>query len=202
MNMKLIDKQLKKGIHPKFNRLTIISFDHQHTKTGKKFYLCQCDCGNQKVIVGYSVVEGITKSCGCLQKEINIQRSTSHGCSYTITYSKWAGIRNRCLNPNDKQYPNYGGRGIKICNRWLNFENFLEDMGECPEHLEIDRIDNNGDYEPENCRWTTHLNNVNNKRVTIFIIYNGEEISISNAARKYNIRRGALYARIMILKRQ
>lgn len=158
----------------KFYRLTAIKY------LGNRKWLFQCDCGRQTTVVASQVKNGNTMSCGCLHAELlrhrTIVRNTTHGKSKTSEYRTWAGIIARCLNPNDKNYKDYGGRGIKVCDRWLNsFENFLADMGSRPtiKHS-VDRIDVNGDYCPENCRWATPKEQCNNKRTNIRVAYNGK----------------------------
>lgn len=126
-------------------------------KNCNKRFLCRCNCGREKEIDAYRLRNGQSKSCpNC--------RIKTHGMSYTDTFKIWAGILRRCLNPNFKAYKYYGGRGIKVCDAWLKFENFYKDMGDRPMNLQIDRIDNDGNYEPGNCRWVTSLvNNLNRK---------------------------------------
>jgi predicted SprT family Zn-dependent metalloprotease len=122
------------------------------------FYLCICDCGTQKLISGNRLNNGQANKCPRC-------RVKTHGMSYTSTFKIWIGILRRCSNKNFKAYKYYGGRGITICNRWLKFENFLEDMGARPSGLQIDRINNNGNYEPGNCRWVTAAVNHSNRNV-------------------------------------
>jgi hypothetical protein len=132
-------------------------------------YLCLCDCGNEVLTSGNRLRSGEVRSCGCLIRE----SITTHGMSKTRTYRIWAGMKSRCLNPNEEAYERYGGRGITVCDRWLNsFENFLEDMGEAPEGLTIERKNGAQGYSPDNCRWATYQEQGENKSNNFWITVN------------------------------
>lgn len=129
-----------------------------------------CNCGNKKYIRLDHLNSGKIKSCGCYYKESRKNITVKHGhnrsltTGKTITYNSWQNMRKRCMNPKSIQFKDYGGRGIKICDDWNKFENFLRDMGERPIGMSIDRINVNGNYEKNNCKWSTRLEQANNKR--------------------------------------
>jgi hypothetical protein len=162
-----------------FDRLQVIQF-YGIAKNGKARWECLCICGNKIVVVGSQLVEGKTRSCGCLQREVAkrlvINMNSTHGMTNTRLFRIWSGMKTRCLNPKSKDYPNYGGRGITICERWLeSFENFKEDMYESYlKHVEefgekdtsIERIEVMGNYDPANCQWATIKEQNRNTRVT------------------------------------
>lgn len=141
---------------------------------GKSAWLCNCDCGLQKSVIGQNLVKGKTRSCGCLQKSEQSARitksNTVHGHNkagrgnQSPTWTSWSSMKKRCNMKSHISYPNYGGRGISVCERWDVFENFLADMGERPSGKTLDRKDVNGNYTPENCRWATLSEQQKNKR--------------------------------------
>jgi hypothetical protein len=146
----------------KFNRLTVIKLVG---KQGRSYmYLCKCDCGAEKVLRGANVSAGHTKSCGCLHREKNLRLSHARRRNWSPTYQSWTAMRRRVTNPNHQSYKNYGGRGISITESWRTFENFLFDMGPRPGGTTLDRINNNGNYEPGNCRWANVSQQNYNKR--------------------------------------
>ena len=132
------------------------------------WWLCICDCGKQTTVRGTVLRRNDTKSCGCSMHETKIKHGhhRRHNGRHTPspTYISWAGMLTRCRNSKQRCYTNYGGRGITVCKRWLTFKNFLADMGERPAGLTLDRINNDGNYEPKNCRWATLKEQRNNQR--------------------------------------
>lgn len=155
----------------KFGRLTVTK--HSHRKGAHQFWLCRCDCGNDKAVRTDHLQQGRVRSCGCLHKELASKRAATHRLSGTVMHRLWLGMHNRCRNPNEPGYKNYGGRGIDVCERWRTFENFLADMGPRPsDDHSIERIDNDRGYEKSNCRWATNKQQCNNqrrnKRITAF----------------------------------
>jgi len=152
------------AINDRIGSLLILEFLKEQDYNKKPYALCKCDCGNVTAIPLSNLRrQRKTKSCGCLQRPKAKQAKTTHGQFYTPTYKVWHNMIQRCTNPNIFQYKYYGGRGIIVCERWRSFENFLYDMGEKPENLTIERVNTNGNYEPQNCKWATMKEQVNNR---------------------------------------
>ena len=167
-----------------YGRLTVLSFaGHSSHKRPLPQWHCECECGQSITVVGPHVKNGNTLSCGCLRKEVAKQRATSHGRKTSRTYQVWQGMKARTTNPNNGHYHVYGGRGIEVCDEWFNsFETFLKDMGEAPEGLSIDRIDNDGHYEPSNCRWATPQQQSRNHSRNVWLEANGVRKCLSDWA--------------------
>lgn len=189
----------------RFGRLVCIKPVGRYEKNRSIIWQCKCDCGNVVEVVRGSLVSGKTRSCGCLQKEKATEACKSrtiHGFgAQKLTgsglYKSWAHMKERCLNSNNQNYKYYGGRGIKVCKKWLTFNGFREDMERSYKRgLCIERIDNNGDYEPSNCRWANRVEQNNNKRNNRLITCHGETMTVAQWARKTGIAYKTIINRI------
>lgn len=184
----------------RFGRLTVL-YRGQSNKWNAPRWMCLCDCGQKKLIEGSSLKNGSTKSCGCLHNEGN---NTKHGHSIrgkeTTTYKSWKNMNQRCNNPNHIYYHHYGGRRITVCKRWMKFENFLEDMGECPPRHTIEREKNREGYCRKNCRWATRTEQQRNKRNNLYITHKDKTQLLIEWAEETGIPYKILWDRIYKLK--
>lgn len=180
-----------------FGRLSVISFDHMESK-GRSYWLCECSCGKRVVARRDQLLSGHTTSCGCYAIDNTRERATKHGLSNERLYDIWRAMRYRCRNETDSRYFRYGGRGIKVCDEWNDFETFYNwamQNGYEP-NLSIDRIDNDGDYCPENCRWVNDITQANNKCTNRNVEYNGVTHTVSEWARLFGVHKETLRYRI------
>lgn len=178
----------------RFGKLTVIA--EAGLYMGRRVvWRCLCDCGRETVARGDCLRSGVTKSCGCLRKEL----PTTHGLTDSPEYHSWCSMKGRCLNPNDQEARNYSERGITVCDRWLSsFEAFYEDMGPRPSPTHsLDRYpDKDGNYEPDNCRWATATEQVRNRRVTLTVNVAGKDVSLAEAAKTAGVKYGTAWARV------
>lgn len=183
-----------------FGRLTVVGFAGFRRRM-RPYWHCRCACGAEKDVCGESLVGGDTRSCGCLKLEGLSKRTTTHGQASqrrrTREYKCWGCMISRCTNPNDTGYKNYGGRGITVCDRWLNsFENFFSDMGTCPPKHTIERRDNSKGYDSDNCCWSTKKEQCRNTRHNRYLTFLGETRCVSEWAEILGISQKTLTARL------
>ena len=164
-------------------------------------WICRCDCGVEKKVADWFLIHGKTRSCGCLVVSTNRRLRLRHGHAsngHSPEYQAWNHARNRCYNPNDPRYPMYGGRGITMCERWLDsFDNFLSDMGVKPDSkLTLDRKDNDGNYDPQNCRWATRKAQASNTTRNHLLTVEGKTKTISEWSAESGLKTGTIWARV------
>ena len=181
----------------RFGRLRVVKQVGISRQNRSILWECVCDCGNIKITDTSHLNSGVTRSCGCLFKEVVSNLKFKHGGTKTREYYVWQGMKHRCFNQNDKEYKNYGGRGITVCDRWRNsFENFLHDMGNVPRGMSIERINNEKNYSPENCKWATRKEQANNKRNNVKLKFGGASYGINDVAELTNINRKCIENRV------
>ncbi len=171
----------------RFGRLVVLSRVHRGDKRNS-YWLCRCDCGKTTEVSRCSLIQGHTTSCGCWKREHSGYCNKRHGLTDTVEHNTWMRIRARCENIDHPKYPIYGARGISVCKRWQIFENFLADMGKRPEgYTSIDRKENDGNYEPGNCRWSTAPEQCRNRRDSVLLTYKGETLNYIDWARRLGV---------------
>lgn len=176
-----MSRQPKNRLHQRFGRLVVVdSIYVRGLGTGWK---CLCDCGEEIYASGSNLDTGNTQSCGCLDRE----RRITHGKTKSRVYVIWKAMRRRCQNPKAFEFKNYGGRGITVCERWQTFENFFADMGDPPDGYSIERNDNDGNYEPSNCRWASYKEQLNNTRSNRFLEAFGKRQTLTQWSEELNI---------------
>lgn len=189
-------------LNKRFYRLKVIK--KEPSLKGFVLWQCLCDCGNIITVRGVNLVNNNTKSCGCYKNE-KLEKSgeatrfkVTHGATGKASKLVWDGMIARCTKPTTKNYHNYGGRGIKVCERWHTYENFALDMGEPPEGLTLERKDNNGNYSPDNCVWATDTEQGRNKRNNRLLTYKGETKCVTAWAEELKVNPKTLYTRIYL----
>lgn len=199
-------------ISRRFGRLTVIGIEGVHTTpcgTKRRMWRCRCDCGKESVVAENNLKNGSTKSCGCWKANGLRQYNTKHGGSNDRLYGIWKNMKRRCNSKNDKRYDTYGGKGIKVCNEWNDsyqsfkdwaYANGYNDSAEFQE-CTLDRIDNNGDYEPNNCRWVDKVVQANNTSKNHYIEFNGTKMTIAEFARIMKISKNQAWYYIDKLER-
>lgn len=182
----------------RFGRLVAVERDYS-VESRKAHWICECDCGNKKTVRGDSL--GKVNSCGCLKEEqdkANLTANHTHKMSGSKLYQAWTGMKQRCYNPNNQKYKNYGERGIRVCAEWKEDSNtFIEwalNNG-FSENLTLDRIDVNGDYEPNNCRWITNQEQCENRTTNVLVSYNGDTITLKRYAQLTGKNYGTMVSR-------
>lgn len=174
-----------------FGRLLVVSRAPNSPRNATRWN-CICACGNKRIAVGGCLKNGTWQSCGCLRDE----KLRTHGLSKHPLWSTWRLMNERCYKPSDQAYERYGGRGIKVCERWKNsIQSFIDDMGQKPPGSQLDRINNDGDYCPENCRWATPTTQANNRRSNSIIFYKGRAQTIMEWSRELGMSRRNISAR-------
>lgn len=186
----------------KFNKLTVIEECKERTKNGTKIYKCLCDCGNYTNVIGTQLRNGMTKSCGCLRVEISGQNNTAHRKTNTRLYNIYRGMIQRCYNKNNKDYKYYGQCGVSVYGDWRNdfmsFYNWSMNNG-YKDNLTIDRIDVNGNYEPNNCRWVSQYEQQNNRTNNLIVFYNNKKQTLTKWIKELNLKNSysTIYKRLV-----
>jgi hypothetical protein len=188
----------------RYGNMVVTNLSHRY-KRSDWYWLCKCDCGNEFYAVGSNIQKGDHKSCGCYRKKVTSEKFKTHGDSDTRFFNIWCQMRNRTSKKTNPRYADYGGRGINVCERWLDYDNFKADMYESygahmkmygEKNTTIDRIDNDSNYEPGNCRWSTYAEQNRNRRNIRRLEYNGQLYCLTDLARKCCISRGTLTSRL------
>jgi len=192
-------KRIKDISGMRFGMLSVVKMNGRVTSpcgSIKTTYLCLCDCGKKTTTKRSNLVNGYTKSCGCYLK-IAPKEKAIHNLTGTRIYKCWSNMKTRCTNENNKHFDSYGGRGISVCKEWSSsFVKFHEDMGDMPKNKTIDRIDVDGDYSKENCRWATIKTQSRNKRNTRYVKFGGLEKSLSDWCEEFGLNYYTTHSRL------
>lgn len=186
----------------RYGNLVVTGWSHSEYRSSRhgsyQFWMCKCDCGNSTIVLANNLVKGNTKSCGCKSSRLSFgDRNTTHGMTATPTYNSWRAMKDRCYCISHIEYKRYGAVGIRVCKRWLNsFENFLNDMGERPEGMSLERKDPKRNYSPSNCKWSDAYEQANNKRNNRMIRCNGSTKTLAQWSRETGVHASTISLRI------
>lgn len=196
----MMNRKIKDRIGQRHGKLLVESYDGM--RGHRAMWSCLCDCGNRHVASGTDMASGNTKSCGCqkieLAAKVNLKHGMSKGGKLHGAYASYRGMLGRCYTNSNSEFKRYGGRGIRVCDRWLGpngFDNFLSDLGERPDGYSIERVDVGADYSPENCKWIPRGDQAKNTRNTVWYLIDGEKMCQMDAAKKLNVGRWVLEGR-------
>jgi hypothetical protein len=178
----------------RYGRLAVISFANSNGRTVR--WHCKCDCGAERIVSTTSLRSGTSQSCGCYARERTSETSFVHGMSNTKIYRLWRSMHERCYDPKNNSYRYYGAKGITVCERWHQFENFYADMGERPADMSLDRIKSTKEYSKENCRWATLKDQARNRRSSRFLTFKGETKTVAEWAEIIGVHQNCLYGRL------
>lgn len=181
-----------------FNYLRVVK-RHKHKNAAYVEWACRCVCGKTIYLPPYKLISGHPQSCGCKKDYLIGIANTRHGHTkdkISRTYNTWSSMKARCNNLKSNNAKHYGRKGIRVCDRWSSFPNFLKDMGEKPDGMTLERIDSKGNYSPQNCRWATYTEQANNKSSNRIVLYKGTKDTLANACRKANVDYHMVHRRI------
>lgn len=184
----------------RFGKLVVLKENGKNLKRNVVLWECVCDCGNICTVAGIDMKRKLTTSCGCMSsRKIAGERNKTHGMAGTPLYGVWRSMRDRCKNPNNKSYKDYGGRGISVCEKWLTFEGFYEDMGNSyAKGLTIERVDSSKGYNNDNCTWIPKSQQTLNRRNNCYFTYNGETLPLQTLCKKNNVTYSMVKKRITL----
>lgn len=181
----------------RFGKLLVLQEEEERHKSGSVLWLCKCDCGNQNIVSSTYLINRDTKSCGCLHKAKLKNGNPKHGMCGTKFYNSWYGMKRRCTDKKHVAYYRYGGNGITVCDKWLDFKGFMEDMYSAyKKGLQIDRIDYTKGYNKENCRWVSVKKQANNKSNNRILYYRSKKYTLAELSEEFNINYGTLKSRL------
>ena len=192
----LMGKPLRDLTGQTFTDLVVLERVERQGRSTGAWWSCKCQCGTIKSLPSSDLLSGRIASCGCRRRRLASTRATTHGKTGSRTFRIWQAMKTRCSNPRARNWQRYGGRGIAVCERWLSFDAFLMDMGEAPDGYSLDRVDNDGCYEPANCRWATRLQQANNTSANVFIEFDGMRLSRSEWERRLGLGKTTIRSRL------